>query len=118
MERLRPEVIPPARPKRTRALAIASAVLFTSAALNAMIVVRRQGMRHDRVRIHFGSVPERAAVMAGNGEALCETPCTIQVDRQPRTALYRLMAPGYDDRYLSVHLDGGDTEVEAVLAPR
>src|SRR5262245_2008504 len=116
--RLIRSVEPPTRSNRPLVVASVLAVLFAIGAHNYMLSMAR--VRRSQVELSFATAPPGAEVVRErDGEVLCRTPCRV-VHEVGRFGVvgFRFAADGYEDRKVLVNLRGGDTRVEAVLAPR
>ncbi len=76
-------------------------------------------LAHDaaaRRLLQVSSIPAGAKVFTGAGpDAVCETPCSIQVLKGSYTV--RLALPGYEEAQESVTVGASDKEVMLALAP-
>jgi hypothetical protein len=109
----------PERRGRPLLAAAAIALLFACGAHNYMMTARARSAARA-VEVAFATSPAGAEVVRErDGEVLCRTPCLVvhEVGRWGVTG-FRFQLDGHDDRRVLVNLAGGDTRVEAVLAPR
>jgi hypothetical protein len=109
----------PERRGRPLLAAAAIAVLFATGAHNYMMTARARDATRA-VQLSFATSPPGADVIRErDGALLCRTPCMVvhEVGRFGVTG-FRFRLDGHDDRRVLVNLAGGDTHVEAVLAPQ
>jgi len=116
--RLTPAVELPVRRARPLALGAALALLFAFGAQNYVSSIRHCPYAvRPMVRIDFASDPAGATVVRDrDSRVMCVTPCAVGVEVTPRgVESFRFELLGHETRRVLVNLNGGDTEVEAVL---